>query len=72
MLHARKRLARRPNILTVRLAQIRAGREIPNATTISHGKLPVLDDGIHFNAEGQIKLGKMVASALEAFYKEKP
>ena len=43
-----------------------------NATTINHGRLPVLDDGIHFNAEGQIKLGKMVASAVETFYQEKP
>ena len=68
----RKRLTRRPHYLTVVLAQIRAGGEIPNATTINHGRLPVLDDGIHFNAEGQIKLGKMIASAVETFYQEKP
>lgn len=29
-------------------------------------------DGIHFNVEGQIKLGKMIASAVEAFYQAKP
>ena len=29
-------------------------------------------DGIHLNAEGQIKLGKMTASAVEAIYRKKP
>ena len=45
-------------------------RDIPNVTVVHHGRLPVADDGIHFNAEGQIKLGKMTASAVEDFYKE--
>jgi lysophospholipase L1-like esterase len=31
--------------------------------------LPVGRDGVHFNAEGQIKLGKITASAVEEFYK---
>ena len=65
----KKRLARRPHILTVRMEQNRAGREIPNVNTINHGTLPVMDDGVHFNAEGQIKLGKIVATAIEEFYK---
>lgn len=63
-----KRLRKRPYILSVFLAQSRAGREIPGTTTISHGKLPLLDDGIHFDAEGQIQLGKVAASAIEEFY----
>jgi lysophospholipase L1-like esterase len=68
---ARNRLGRRPYILTVWLAQNRAGRAIHNVTTVHHGTLPVMDDGIHFNAEGQIKLGKITASAVEEFYKAK-
>ena len=65
---ARKRLNRRPHFLTVILAQNTAGRAIPNVTTVHHGTLPVMDDGIHFNAEGQIKLGKITATAIEEFY----
>ena len=68
---ARKRLNRRPHFLTVILEQNRAGREIPNVTTVNHGTLPVMDDGIHFNAEGQIKLGKITASAIENLYNAK-
>ena len=67
----KKLLGKRSHILSVFLAQTRAGREIPNTTTISHERLPVLDDGIHFNAEGQIQLGKVAASAIEAFYQTK-
>ena len=67
----KNRLARRPHILTVRMEQNRVGREISNAITISHGTLPVMADGIHFNAEGQIKLGKIAASAIENLYNEK-
>ncbi|GAF78409.1 unnamed protein product, partial [marine sediment metagenome] len=32
---------------------------------------PVGEDGVHFNAKGQIMLGMMTASAIEKFYKEK-
>ena len=67
----RRQANRRPYIATVIMAQNRAGRELPNVTTVHHGKLPVLEDGIHFNAEGQIKLGKITASAVEEFYKAK-
>lgn len=68
---ARKRLGRRPHYLTIVLEQNRLGREIPNVVTINHGTLPVMADGIHFNTEGQIKLGKIAASAVEEFYKDK-
>jgi len=53
------------------MEQNRIGRVISNAITISHGTLPVMADGIHFNAEGQIKLGKITASAIENLYNAK-
>ncbi len=40
---ARKRLNRRPHFLAVVLAQNRAGRAIPNVTTVRHETLPVMD-----------------------------
>ena len=67
----KKRLARRPHYLTVLMEQNRAGREISNAIALSHGTLPLMADGVHFNAEGMIKLGEITASAIEAFYKDK-
>jgi len=66
---AKKLGGRRPYIATVINAQNRAGREIPNVTTLYPGKLPVGDDGTHYSSEGYIKLGKITASAVEAFYK---
>ncbi|MBT3381281.1 MAG: hypothetical protein HN742_06715 [Lentisphaerae bacterium] len=59
---------KRKHLKTVLMAHNKAGRDIPNTTTIHHGKLPTNADGIHFNTEGQIKLGKMTAAAVEAFY----
>ena len=56
--------------MTVLQAQNRAGREISNTVTVHHGKLP-LTDAVHFNAEGQIRLGKMTADAVEKLYKGK-
>jgi hypothetical protein len=67
----KQRLGRRPHIMTVFLAQNRVGRDIPDATTVHHGELPLLDDGIHINAEGMITLGKISASAVEEFYNAK-
>jgi lysophospholipase L1-like esterase len=63
---------RRPFIKKVLMAQNRAGRDMHNVSTVHHGRLPVLEDGVHFNTDGQIKLGKMTASAVEEFYKVKP
>jgi lysophospholipase L1-like esterase len=68
---AKKSAGKRPYIANVIMAQNRAGRDLPNVTTVYHGKLPVGEDGVHHNAEGQIKLGKITASALEEFYKAK-
>jgi len=68
---ARKLGGRRPYIATVINAQNRAGREIPNVTTLYPGKLPSGDDGTHYSSEGYITLGKIVATAVEEFYKTK-
>lgn len=59
---------KRPYLRQVLMAHNRAGRDIPNTVTVHHGRLPVLPDGIHQNAEGQLMLGKMTASAVETFY----
>ncbi|MFP6621442.1 MAG: hypothetical protein VB877_19010, partial [Pirellulaceae bacterium] len=69
---AKKPKSKRPYIATVIMAQNRAGRELPNVTTVHPGELPRIGGGNnHLNAEGQIKLGKITASAVELFYKAK-
>jgi hypothetical protein len=69
----RKMFGKRPYIAAVIAARNRAGRELPNVTTIYPGDLPRIGGGNnHINAEGQIQLGKIVASAVEDFYKAKP
>jgi len=62
---------KRPYLGTVIMAQNRAGRDIPKVISVYHGALPRKADGIHFNTEGQVKLGKITASAVEEFYKAK-
>ena len=62
---------KRRYIKQVLLAHNKAGRDIAGVTTVHHGRLPVGKDGVHYNAEGQIKLGKMTADAIEKFYKAK-
>ncbi len=57
-------------LATVISAQNRAGRELPNVTTLYPGKLPI-GDGVHYSSEGYITLGKITASAMEEFYKAK-
>jgi len=64
-------VGKRKYLKTVLMAHNRAGRDIPSTTTVHHGKLPVEKDGVHFNCEGQIELGKMTADAVEAFYETK-
>ena len=66
---AKKLGGRRPYIATVINAQNRAGREIPNVSTVYPGKLPSGADGTHYSSEGYITLGKITASAIEEFYK---
>jgi hypothetical protein len=36
--------------------------------SVQHGKLPVKADGIHFNTEGQLRLGMMTAAAIKTYY----
>ncbi len=68
---ARKISGKSPYIATAIMAHNRAGREIPNVTTLYPGKLPISEDGVHTTAEGQFILGKVTASAVEEFYKAK-
>jgi len=69
---AKKLSGKRPYIATVIMAQNRAGRDIPNVTTLYPGKLPKGNDGTHYSSEGYITLGKITATAVEKFYKTKP
>ena len=65
-----KAFGKRPYIANVIMAQNRAGRDIPNVTTLYPGELPRIGGGNnHYNSEGYIKLGKITASAVEEFYK---
>ncbi len=41
---------------------------IPYTLTIATGWLPVTADGIHFNTEGQVLHGQMIADAIWAYY----
>ncbi len=68
---ARKLPGKSPYIGTAIMAHNRAGREIPNVTTLYPGKLPISEDGVHTTAEGQFILGKVTASAVEELYKAK-
>ncbi|MFC1596452.1 sialate O-acetylesterase [Planctomycetota bacterium] len=67
MSKARKLSAQSPCIGTVIMAHNRVGREIPNVVTLYPGKLPISEDGVHTNAEGQMILGKVTASGVEEF-----
>jgi len=68
-LATRTSTGKRKYLKPVLMAHNRAGRDIHNTITVHHGKLPVEKDGVHFNHEGQIILGKMTADAVERFYK---
>lgn len=68
----RKMFGERPYVAAVIAAQNSAGRELKNVATLHPGDLPRIGDGNnHINAEGQIKLGKITASAIEKFYEAK-
>tara|TARA_R110000850_G_scaffold108742_3_gene221246 strand:- start:1259 stop:2152 length:894 start_codon:yes stop_codon:yes gene_type:complete len=58
----------RPGAEGVIKAQLDAPDLIPQVVTFSQGKLPCCPDGIHFNTEGQLKLGRMYADAVEQYY----
>jgi hypothetical protein len=68
----RKMSGKRPYIAAVIAAQNRADRELKNVATLYPGDLPRIGGGNnHINAEGQIMLGKITASAVEEFYRTK-
>jgi len=68
MSKARKLARTSPYIGTVIMAHNRAGREIPSVATLHPGELPISEDGVHTNAEGQMILGKVTASGVETLY----
>ena len=61
----------RPGMLDVLRAHNEAAEKIPHCRTVVHGKLPLRPDGIHFNTEGQLKQGQLIAKAILAYYAEK-
>jgi len=54
----------RPGAKDVIKAHLDAGDQIPHVVTFSHGELPCHADGIHYNTEGQLTLGKMFADQI--------
>jgi hypothetical protein len=56
----------RPGAYAVIKAHLDAAEKIPHVITFSHGKLPCHKDGIHYNTEGQLTLGKMFADQIKA------
>lgn len=67
-----KAFGKRSYLIQVIMAQNRAGREMPNVTTLHPGDLPRIGGGNpHYNSEGYVLLGKKAADSVEAFYKEK-
>ncbi len=59
----------RPGLAGVLRAQNEAAKQIPHCRTVVHGRLPVRADGIHFNTEGQLTLGKLFAKAILDYYR---
>lgn len=60
--------SRYPYMKPVLMAHNQAAREIDRVTAVHHGRLPCNPDGIHFNTEGQLTLGKMTAAAVAKVY----
>jgi hypothetical protein len=67
-----KVFGKRIYLAQVIMAQNRAGREMPNVTTLYDGDLPRIGGGnAHYNSEGYVILGQKTADAVEAYYKGK-
>jgi len=64
------RLKTRPGMADVLVAQSKIENLVPNTRGVYHNKLPCRADGIHFNTEGQLTLGRMIADKVESFYKK--
>ncbi len=58
----------REALFDVLMAHNLAQDEIPFTQTVATGWLPVTTDGIHFNTEGQILQGQMLADAIWFYY----
>lgn len=57
----------RPGAKDVIKAHLDAGDQIPHVVTFPHGKLPCHADGIHYNTEGQLTLGKLFADQIRQY-----
>jgi hypothetical protein len=67
-----KAFGKRSYLIQVIMEQNRAGREMPNVTTLYPGDLPRIGGGNdHYNSEGYVILGQKTADAVEAYYKGK-
>jgi len=62
---------RRPGWADVLRAHLDAADKIPNVFAVIHGRLPLKPDGIHFNTEGQLTQGRLIAEAVVKFYQKK-
>ena len=58
----------REALFDVLMAHNLAQDEIPYTLTVATGMLPLTADGIHFNTEGQILQGQIIADAIWAYY----
>ncbi|MEM7699049.1 MAG: sialate O-acetylesterase [Verrucomicrobiota bacterium] len=54
----------RPDSIPLFQFQAQVDEFIPNCWPVFHGQLPTVIDQVHFNSEGQIKLGKLAAEAV--------
>ena len=67
-----KGFGKRAYFVKVLMEQNRAGREMPNVTTLYPGELPKISKvNQHYNSEGYVILGKKTAAAVENYYKNK-
>lgn len=57
----------RPGAKDVIKAHLDAADKISQVVTFSHGKLPCHQDGIHYNTEGQLTLGRMFAEQIRQY-----
>jgi hypothetical protein len=64
----RAAMRRRPGLLDVLRAHNEASKQIDHCRTVIHGRLPVRKDGIHFDTEGQLALGKLFAKAVVDYW----
>ena len=64
--------AGRPGMVDVLRAHNEASKKIPHCRTVIHGKLPLKGDGIHFNTEGQLQQGRILAKAILDYQRQKP